>query len=358
MVMPAPAPPLAARPTGDLLTRYARNPASFVVNYPGPWRWFRAPGLGGAVPYLQARHTALVWGDPLCAARDVPEVVARMTAAMTATGRRLCLALVQEDVARAALEAGHRVLKIGEEAMFELDGDQSLRGRALKRVRGHVNHARRHGVEVVVAAPGEAPAAGLAADVAEVQAAWEQRLGERVGRSVLEPAPLERVDEKWVLVARSGHEAHGFLTCTPVPGRDGWLLEDLVRHPDAVRGVTELLVVTANQALAAAGAARTWMGIAPLRGTEEQLDPRARRLMGAVRLAARRFDSRFDFSGTAAHQAKFQPTAWEPRFVTFHPPRLTPGLVRGAIAAIDPPADPWWTALRRRRHGRALPQPA
>src|SRR4029453_2600422 len=60
----------------------------------------------------------------------------------------------------------------------------------------------------------------------------------------------------------------------PVHGRNGWYLEDLVRRPGTVTGATELLIVEALERLAASGFEFAPLGIAPLRGSDRQMDRR------------------------------------------------------------------------------------
>jgi lysylphosphatidylglycerol synthetase-like protein (DUF2156 family) len=108
----------------------------------------------------------------------------------------------------------------------------------------------------------------------------------------------------------------------------GWLLEDLIRRPDAATGATEAAVVHALATLAADGAACAWLDVAPLRGFESQLDRRARILLRTFGPLVSFFDSRYHFHAPTTYLGKFQPTSWTPRYVALKPLVPTPGLVR------------------------------
>ncbi len=54
-----------------------------------------------------------------------------------------------------------------------------------------------------------------------------------------------------------------FLTCAPIPARNGYLLEDVVRDPDAPNGCSELLIVEAIQSFRGEGIDWATLGVSP-----------------------------------------------------------------------------------------------
>src|SRR5262249_49280695 len=145
--------------------------------------------------------------------------------------------------------------------------------------------------EAAPGARGEAAPGTIEAEIGDVRGAWEASLGRRPVRSFMQAAPLALAEHKRIFLARHHGVLIPRLACAPVHGRDGWYLEDLVRRPAAVTGATEILIVEAIERLAAEGARFATLGIAPLRGSELQMDRRARWLSGALRLAFERFDA-------------------------------------------------------------------
>ena len=77
----------------------------------------------------------------------------------------------------------------------------------------------------------------------------------------------------------------GFLAVAPIYARDGWLLQDLLRDPDAPNGTAELLVDAAMRAAPARGQPLVTLGLAPLAGDVPAPLRLARRAgRGALRL--------------------------------------------------------------------------
>ncbi len=306
--------------------------------YDGPWSLFESERVDGGLPYAVEHGTALAWGDPLCAPGDVPALLAEFTEAMRTQRLRVCMVPVQEDVAELAMAGGYAVLKIGEEPVFDLATWARPRGDRGKRLRWACNHARRAGVEFEEYTSTSDP--GVEGEISRVRSAWEASLGRRPVRSFMQAAPLALAEHKRIFLARQHGDVVAVLACTPVHGRDGWYLEDLIRVPGTVTGATELLIVDALERLAADGAQFATLGIAPLRGSERQMDRRARWLSGALKLAFERFDARYHFASLSRFKAKFRPSGWESRYAAFLPRRPSVGLIRAVSTVLDPEPDP------------------
>ena len=95
-----------------------------------------------------------------------------------------------------------------------------------------------------------------------------------------------------------------------------------------MNGATELLVAEALERLEGRSAA---FALAPMRGLDRQLDPRARRLGHLFALTIRGFDRRYGFRAIARYEARFLPTEWRPRYVAFMPALPRPAVVRAAV---------------------------
>ena len=324
-----------------LLERFGTNPNSFMVRYEADWRYHFGERIDGAVCYVRVGRTVVAWGDPLCAPDDGPALLGEFLRAMRARGLRTSMLALQEETARAAMALGCSVLNIGSEPAFDLPSWHVPTGDRGKKLRWCVNHARRAGTTIEEYRPGATGRDRRSeAEVEEVQQRWEAGLGRGVIRSFLGLAPMDELADKRLFLARRDGRVEAFLACAPVYGRDGWYLEDLVRLPDATNGATELLVVDAMARLQRDGAAYATLGIAPLRGAEHQIDPRARWLVPALRWAFEYFDGRYHFASLSRYKAKFGPSGWEPRYAAFSPARPSLGTVRATMSVLDPSPEP------------------
>ena len=302
----------------ELVAGIGRNPFSIFTRYQAPWRWLVQDG--GAAAFLEHAGVALVWADPV--AKDADAFLEQLTRELRSRRLRICLLLIGDEIARLALTRGYAVLKVGEQPFFDLATWRQPRGDPGKHLRWCLNKAQRAGVQVQAYEPRDEKA------VYDALAAWQRGLGRASTDSFLRAAPLALVDEKRLFLARSNGRIEALVACSAVPAAEGWLLEDLIRRPDAPTGATEAVVVHALHALTSSGAACAWMDLAPLRGVDSQLDWRARFIFRAVGPALTWFDARYRFHALTTYLGKFQPTGWAPRYVALNPVLPTPSLVR------------------------------
>lgn len=312
----------------DLLDRFDALPESVCLRYQAPWRFFHASAAEGGAGYIESHGNALVWCDPLCAAADRDLVLAELTATLRQQGLRVCLLIVSRPVAEAALANGYAVLKVGEQPIFDLALWTAPRGDRGKHLRWCLNCARRAGLAAEVVDDEERE------QLVEVLAAWESGLARPASRSFLRADPLAASEHKRIFVARRGTRIEAFVACARVNGGQGWFLEDLVRRPTAPVGATELVVVEALARLASSGADWAALDIAPLRGSADQLDRRAARLIRAARPAFDHFDARYHFGARSQYATKFAPSEWRPRYVALLPPLPSLGLIRAVRSAL------------------------
>ena len=143
---------------------------------------------------------------------------------------------------------------------------------------------------------------------------------------MVEPETLSALRDRRVFVAeRSKQQVVGFTILSPVPARDGWLVEQIVRGREAPNGTAELLIDFAMRAVAAGGSRYVTLGLSPLSEHAPvagiQHPPWLRLVLRWLRLHGSRF---YNFAGLDAFKAKFNPEAWEPIYAIGQGTRFSP----------------------------------
>ena len=160
------------------------------------------------------------------------------------------------------------------------------------------------------------------------------------------PDLLDDLDDRRIFVASRGDAVVAFLIGTPVPARNGWLVEEWPRRRAAPNGTTHLLVDAAMRAFAAEGACYVTLGLAPLAeraGNDLHGQPAWLRIMLRwVRAHGRRF---YNFRGLEAFKASLQPMGWEPVYAIAPAGRITPGMLH-AVAGVFSGGSPEALVLR------------
>jgi phosphatidylglycerol lysyltransferase len=128
---------------------------------------------------------------------------------------------------------------------------------------------------------------------------------------LVEPETLRNLADRRVFVAEREGRPVAFLVASPIPQRQGWLIEQFVRGRNSTNGTAELMIDAAVRSLAASGASYVTLGLAPLSrraGEESDQSGLVRWSMRWARAHGRRF---YNFDGLDAFKAKFNPERWE-----------------------------------------------
>jgi phosphatidylglycerol lysyltransferase len=165
---------------------------------------------------------------------------------------------------------------------------------------------------VVEAWPAER-AAGSGA-LRDVLAEWLAGRGMPSLSFLADPHVLDAPLDRRVFVAGRGGTPVAYLVLAPIPARDGWHVEWVIRRPPSPNGTAALLLDAAARSVAEADVLT--LGLVPL-STHGPLSAPApgravRALLAWTRAHARRF---YSFEGLERFKAKFLPDAWEPLYL-------------------------------------------
>ena len=267
-----------------------------------------------AVSYRIVTGVCLAAGDPLGDPGAWPDTVARWMATARRYGWVPAVTSTTETGARAYQAVGLHPIAMGDEAVV-VTRSFDLTSPAMRGVRRTVEHGRAAGYEVRVRRQAEVPPGELAEIVAEADR-W--RRGAERGYSMALDRFGSLVDPREVVV--SAHDADGRLrgVLSFVPwGRRGLSLDVMRRSPDAVAGVTELMVSGLVDASQDVGVERISMNFAMFRETF-QLGERVgatpvQRLNRRVLLLASRF---WQLEQLYRSNEKYLPE-WQPRVLCY-----------------------------------------
>jgi phosphatidylglycerol lysyltransferase len=329
-----PLPPAVAR-ARELVLRHGWNAMAYQILNPGIRYWFAADGEAVA-GYVCANNYRVVAGAPVCAEERLAAAAAELAADTRRARQRLCYFGAQEPMFD--LLAAHgpaSALLLGAQPVWDpRHWPEILAGKAS--LRAQVARARNKGVAVRA---GRQEAEGDRPALQRCLNDWLQRRGLPPMHFLVEWNILPLLLDRRLFVAERAGEILGFLIASPVPRRNGWLIEQIIRGRGAPNGTTELLLDAAMRALAAEGAPYATLGLSPLsRAVPQAPAPpwSVRLVLALVRLHGRRF---YNFEGLDRFKRKFQPEGWEPIYAIVNRPRIslrTLYAIAGAFGGISP----------------------
>jgi len=327
-------------PSVDLLRLhrlYGYNEHALVGISPGIRLWSNSE-TEGAVAYHEIGKVWLVPGDPLTSCENLESVSDGFLQTARKQHRVVGFMAATERLAKHSRHLGLRAVKIGSAPYFDLTR-WAPRGDRAKKARAGVNQARRAGVRVTEVADVDER---LVRETARLCKRWST-----THRSPIKFGWLFAVDlfqhkerKKYFTARDETGKLIGFLAASPIPARNGWYLEDVLRLPHAPKGTADLLVVEALDLLRRDGAKLATLGTAPM-AMEGGIHPdvHSSRLLSFVsRSVANCFSVFYNFDGVRRFKSKFAPSWWESEYILISqnftaPPRIISAMVHATVPA-------------------------
>ena len=320
-------------PSQDLLRlqwKYGYNAHSLVSIAPGGAAW-TMPGIDGAIVYGEFGRVWLAAGDPLARPEDVATLVKGFMMGATKAKRIAAFVPATEYFARQVVPLGLSAIKIGAAPYFDLK-TWNPRGNCAKKLRAGVNQAARAGVTIEYI---EAFDEEFKRETAELCLEWlKARPAATTFGWLLALDPFLHAERKKLFVARDARNRMvGLLAVSPIPARNGWYLEDVLRKFDAPPGTADILVVQALQRLRDDGATLATLGTAPLaKEGDDGISTHDHPVMEPTLLAvSRHFSAFYNFEGLRKFKGKFVPSWWESEYVLVQHGAMVPTRVAHAL---------------------------
>jgi phosphatidylglycerol lysyltransferase len=291
----------------ELVLRHGWNAMAYQILNPGIRYWFSRDGEA-VVGYVCAGGYRVVAGAPVCPPERLAEAAAGFAADTRRAGRRLCYFGAEDRmIGVLAAQGPVSALLLGAQPVWNpRHWHAILRGKAS--LRAQLARARNKGVTVRPWQTAEPQRPELQHCLDE----WLQGRGLPPMHFLVEWNILPQLLDRRLFVAERAGRILGFLIASPIPSRNGWLIEQIIRGRAAPNGTTELLLDTAICALAEEGAEYVTLGLSPLSRAVPQEPPppwSVRLPLAWVRVHGRRF---YDFEGLERFKRKLLPESWEP----------------------------------------------
>lgn len=300
----------------SLVERHGWNATAFQTVEPGYSYFFHEDDA--CVAYVDTGAAWVAAGAPIARDEALDEVASAFFRAARTRGRRCCF-FSTEDRFAAAVSSEFRVLKIGEQPVWDpRDWPAILAGH--RSLREQLRRARAKGVRVR-----EADLAGSDhAAASRIAERWHAMHGMAPMGFLVQVAPFDLLPHRAAFVAEIDGRIVGFACVVPVPAREGWLVEHLIRDPLAPNGTAELLVDHVMRWATNTGKHWLTLGLAPLAGSA---------LPDALRFARRLSGPLYDFAGLERYKAKLRPRSWAPIHLAYPTVQSAPVTVIDALAA-------------------------
>ena len=292
----------AAEPRLAAVLRYGRTATAFRAVGADLAVWWPS-GMDGLVAYSASAHAMVAAGEPVAPTESLVAVAERFVAFAKENGKRVSFFATE---GRLASSSTLQRMLIGAQPVWNPQ-QWSAQMAAHRSLREQLRRARAKGVVIEPLSASALSAGETAKQVDTLVNRW------RAARSMATMHFLVTVDLESGGAARRHFAAWqrqrlvALLSLAPVPARNGWLFEHLLRDPDAPNGTLEQLVDHAMRTIAAEGAVWATLGLAPLYGDITPTLKRIRTWSTPL----------FNFAGLSAFKQKLRPVSWEPVYLAW-----------------------------------------
>jgi phosphatidylglycerol lysyltransferase len=310
--------------TAKLLDRYGRTPEHYFALWPDK-AFFMSPAADGFISYRVAGGVAVSLSDPVAPEAAVPGLLRQFLDYCTDNGWTVALLYTLPDWLPVYEQAGLHALKIGSEAVVDLQKfcTETNQGKQFRRNKRRLVD---DGFSISRHAPPHA--AELIRELEAVSSEWLNLPGRRERSFALGSFSLDYAARTTFFVVRDrAGRILAFVNETPAY-RPGMATIDMMRHrTDVPHGIMDFLFDNLLCTLHEQGLRQFDLGLAPLAGVGEQ--PGSTTEERVVRQLFDLLARFYPMAGLRAYKAKFDPD-WEDRFLIYQGGPA--GLVRTAIA--------------------------
>jgi len=322
----------------DLVRKHGRAFSSFQTLGQDMHHWFDGEAC---VAYAETRGSWVVAGGPLTPPDREIEVMEKFAAAAKRKRKRVRFFGLERDVPP---DSSFTALHIGEQPVWD---PSTWPSGVRKKLRDQIRRATAQGeihVRLASAAELHDPASPTRRGIDTIIAGWlESRRMAPMG-FLVRIDPYHLAEERRFFVAEHKGKVVGVLVAVPIYARNGWFLDQMLRHPDAPNAVVECMFDCAMRQFAKEQSPYVTFGLSPLSGTPSR----------ALQLIRERTTSMYNFTGLRAFKAKLGPTAWQPVYLAYPKHERGVSAVIDSLAAFTPRGlvrFGWDTLAQRRRQG-------
>lgn len=335
--------PEPVRRARDLVMTHGWNATAYQIVNPGIDHWFAADG-DAVVGYVDCAGMRVVAGAPVSSEQRLSAVIDEFERASINEGRGVCYFGAEARLEGALRNSrDHSMALLGAQPAWK-PATWMQKAERSSSLRAQFNRAANKGVTVREWPATEATASPRLRAVLE---RWLNGRGLPPMHFLVEPSTLERLDDRRIFVAsrvvehgKTAEQILAFAVLSPVPARNGWLVEQFPRIPNAPNGTIELLLREAVRSAADDDADYITLGLAPLAKRDLiSHDSEPAWLKFALRMTGAHGKRFYNFEGLENFKAKFHPETWEPVYAIQRSRSFSPRAlyaIAGAFASGPP----------------------
>lgn len=295
-----------------LLNRlYGKNSISYFALSEEKSYFFSASGKS-VISYVLEGSVAVVAGDPIGPEDEMLSVIKQFVAFCEEQDWTIVFWQVRDTVAELYRSVGLHLLKIGEDAVVNVQ-NFTLKGGAMANVRSSGKRAEKEGVHIVFY-HGRVQDSEQLVRMEQISQAWlAGKGGSEMGFSMGHFDGKGDEEQLCAVAVDASNRVHAFVTFVPIYGRNGWGLDLMRRAENSAPGTMELLLARSIEFMKSYGIEIVSLGLAPLSNVNNDDETF---LGSSIDFLTHHFGNPAKNQSLFNFKKKLQPT-WESRYLVF-----------------------------------------
>ncbi len=310
----------------QLVLAYGYHANAYQILNPGIRHWFSSHDRAVA-GYVQRGRWWVAAGAPICDAAKMRQVALEFQAGAQRHHCKVCYCFAEQPLVDCLQPLGHQAIALGAQPVWIPDQWPHLLQNH-RSLRQQIRRAGNKGVCIRAFTPAQAVADTRFQDCLRQ---WLEHKPLAPMGFLVEPRALETGYPDrliWGAVQRQGDDGEkllAFLLASPVPRRSGFLVEQIVRHPEAPNGTVEMLIDACMRELHRRGAEYLTQGpVALSRYAASAMAANPWWMRGMMQLTRRHLGRWYGFQTLESFRARLRPNRWEPVYAIVHGSRFIP----------------------------------
>ncbi len=323
----------------ELVLAHGYHANAYQILNPGMLHWFSSDQQA-VVGYVKRGRWWVVAGAPICDAANLQQVAVEFQAGAKRDRCRVCYSFAEQPLVDCLKPLGHKTIALGAQPVWVPDEWPDLL-QTHRSLRQQIRRAARKGVHIQAFTPAQARA----------DSRFQHCLGLWLGHKPLspmgflvQPAALETgYPDRLIWGAlqpggAAGEKLIAFLLASPVPRRNGFLVEQIVRHPAAPNGTVEMLIDTCMMELCRRGFGYLTQGpVALSLYAAGAMAANPWWMRSLMQLSRRHLGRWYGFQTLESFRARMRPNRWEPVYAIVHGSRFLPTALYAMAGALFRP---------------------
>ena len=319
----------------ELLQKYSTNPVSYIIMEDDKQYYF-SEKIDGVIGYKITNNVAVVAGEPICSEEDMVEFLVEFKSYCKNNSLAICFCQITGKYKNAFDAMGFGIQEYGKEAIIDLT-TYSIAGTKAAKIRWAYNKMTKLGVTVTEYKASDMRNDNIEEQIQNVSEEWLKTKKSSELSFMLGRVSFEKIFDKRFFVAKDENGyVLAFVVCFPYNNKTGYFIDIMRRKQDSPLGIMEKLIIETCQLLKEEGVEQLSLGLAPLANIEYDRNTSSILLHGAFKFIYESMNSFYGFKSLYEYKKKFNPSSWNPRYISFYPKIFTPQIGYAIIKAKNP----------------------